>query len=291
MSAGRSGTYAAVDLGASSGRVILGRVGSGELDLTEVHRFPNEPVRLPDGLHWDVIGLYREILSGLRQVGDVTSAGIDSWAIDYGLIDEAGALIGLPYSYRDSRTDRIDATDHYDVTGIQHLPFTTVYQLLAEPADRLRAAKHLLLMPDLLNFWLTGEIGAEHTNASTTALYDARTHQWSEKLCRQLNLPSRLLPPLREPGARIGPTLPGTGLDLPIVAVASHDTASALIAVPATTPHFGYISSGTWSLTGVELPAPVLTAESRDANFSNEVGVDGTVRYLRNVMGLWLLQE
>jgi rhamnulokinase len=283
--------FAAVDLGAASGRVIVGEVAPGRLDLTEVHRFRNEPLSLPDGLHWDLPRLYRETLAGLAAAGDVVSAGIDTWGVDYGLIDTRGGLLGLPYHYRDARTDAIARVDRYSVTGIQHLPFNTVYQLLAEPPATLAAAASLLLMPDLLGYWLTGSIGAERTNASTTALYDARTRDWSTTICADLGLPAALLPPLREPGDRIGRTLPHTGLDLDVVAVASHDTASAVLAVPATGERFAYISTGTWSLAGVEIDEPVLTDAGRDANFTNEVGVDGTIRYLRNVMGLWLLQE
>jgi rhamnulokinase len=295
--AGSAGRYAAVDLGASGGRVIVGRVTVGQpgpstVELTEVHRFGNEPVRLPDGLHWNIAGLYQEMLAGIRAAGPVRSVGIDTWAVDYGLLDPAGALLGLPYHYRDSRTDGLAPVGDYPVTGIQYLPFNTVYQLLAEPAERLAAARHLLLIPDLLGYWLTGQTGAERTNASTTALYDARTGDWAGDLLARLGLPRRLLPALREPGTPIGPLLPHTGLEpVPLVAVGSHDTASAVAAVPAATADFAYISSGTWSLVGVELSAPVLSEASRAANFTNEVGIDGTIRYLRNVMGLWLLQE
>ena len=284
-------THAAVDLGAASGRVIVGRVDQSTVELAEVHRFTNDRVRLPDGLHWDILSLYRNVLAGLRQAGRVDSAGIDSWAVDYGLLDARGALLGLPYHYRDGRTDAAEPLDAYGVTGIQHLPFNTVHQLRAEPPERLAAAARLLLVPDLLAYWLTGSAGAERTNASTTALYDARTGDWADGLIAALALPRRIFPPLRDPGTRIGTTLPHTGLDLPLVAVGSHDTASAVAAVPATTANFAYVSCGTWSLVGVELDRPVLTQASRDANFTNEVGVDGTIRYLRNVMGLWLLQE
>ena len=283
--------YAAVDLGASGGRVIVGQIGDGTLTLDEVHRFPNEPVRLPDGLHWDVMRLYRDTITGLGKVDDVTSIGIDAWAVDYGLIDERGGLLGLPYHYRDARADGLPRADAYAVTGIQHLPFNTINQLRVEPADRLNAARAMLLMPDLIGYLLTGAMGAERTNASTTALYDATARNWSTRLCQELHLPARILPPLREPGDPIGRTQGWTGLDLDVVAVASHDTASAVLAVPARTPRFAYISTGTWSLVGVELDTPVLTEASRVANFTNEAGVDGTIRYLRNVMGLWLLQE
>jgi len=211
--------------------------------------------------------------------------------VDYGLIDARGALLGLPYHYRDARTAAVPRQDWYAVTGIQHLPFNTVYQLRTEPAANLAAAAALLLIPDLLGYWLTGAIGAERTNASTTALYAARTREWSAEICADLGIPASLLPALRDPGQSLGRTLAPTALDLEVVAVASHDTASAVLAVPALAERFGYISTGTWSLAGVELDQPVLTDASRDANFTNEVGVDGTIRYLRNVMGLWLLQE
>ncbi len=284
-------TYAAVDLGASGGRVMAGRCGQSTLDLAEVYRFDNEPVQLPGGLHWDILGLYRQTLTGLHRAGDVHSAGIDSWGVDYGLLDTSGTLLGLPYHYRDRRTDGLPAVDHYPVTGVQHLPFNTIYQLLAEPAQRLAAAQTLLLIPDLLAYWLTGQVGAERTNASTTALYDVNVGDWATVLIERIGLPRRLFAALREPGSAIGDLLPHTGLNLPLVAVGSHDTASAIVAVPATTDDFAYVSCGTWSLVGVELPSPVITEAGRQANFTNEVGVDGTIRYLHNVMGLWLLQE
>jgi rhamnulokinase len=287
--------YAAVDLGASSGRVIAGEVGESVLDVAEVHRFDNEPVHLPDGLHWDVLGLYREVRAGLAKAGPVRSAGIDSWAVDYGLVDADGALLGLPYHYRDERIHkpRKAPTDLYDITGIADLPFNTIHQLLTEPAFRLAAARHVLLIPDLLGYWLTGELGAERTNASTTALYDVRTGDWARELMASVDLPPALFPKLRDPGTVIGPITGSiAGRDgVELVAVASHDTASAVAAVPASSDRFAYISCGTWSLVGVELDAPVLTEASRLATFTNETGVGGTIRYLRNVMGLWLLQE
>ncbi|MGW8064224.1 rhamnulokinase [Streptomyces ziwulingensis] len=301
--------FAAVDLGATSGRVILGRVGPDHLDLTEVHRFPNTPVRLPDGLHWNLLALFQGTLDGLREAaraGSVASIGVDTWAVDYGLLDADGALLGTPYHYRDSRTDdaaqlvwsRVGPEELYRITGLQHLPFNTVFQLAAAAgSSQSDAARTLLLVPDLLVHWLTGTIGAEATNASTTGLFDARTGTWSAELLDRLPVDPALLPPLRRPGDPAGTLLPHvaahTGLDegTPVVTVASHDTASAVAAVPATEPHFAYISCGTWSLAGLELDSPVLTEASRAANFTNELGVDGTVRYLRNIMGLWLLEE
>ena len=301
--------FAAADLGATSGRVVVGRVGGGKLDLTEVHRFANTPVQLPDGLHWDILGLYQGVLDGLREAarsGPIASVGIDSWAVDYGLLDSAGALLGNPYHYRDPRTDtvaeqfreRVGPAELYRTTGLQHLPFNTVYQLAAAVRDpQFRAARRLLLIPDLLAYWLTGRLGAEATNASTTGLYDTRAGAWSQAMISAVGIDPGLLPPLRRPGDVYGTLLPQaaahTGLPpgTPVTAVASHDTASAIVAVPADRPHFAYISCGTWSLAGLELDAPVLTEASRAANFTNELGVDGTIRYLRNIMGLWLLSE
>jgi rhamnulokinase len=296
-------SFAAVDLGASSGRVMLARVGEDELTLREAHRFANRPVRVAGTLHWDVLGLYREILDGLRAVEGADSIGIDSWAVDYGLLDPSGALIGNPVHYRDGRADgvmervvaEVGADTLYDVGGLQFLPFNTVYQLLSAPLPE--RADRLLMIPDLLTYWLTDEIGAEQTNASTTGVYDVRAGEWAYSLIERLGLPRRLFPPLRRPGAHAGglraEVAAETGLpeSLPVTAVGSHDTASAVYAVPASGDRFGYVSCGTWSLAGVELTAPVLTADSRAAGFTNEVGVGGTIRYLRNIMGLWLLQE
>lgn len=276
-------TVAAVDLGASSGRVVRGVVDAGTVRIEEVHRFANGPVRLRGTLHWDVLGLYREVLTGLRRAGEIDSIGIDSWAVDYGLLDARGALLGNPVHYRDSRTEGITPADGlYEVNGLQFQPFNTMFQLMAEPL--LPHAAQLLLIPDLLSYWLTGERGAEYTNATTTGLIDVRSGRWSAELTR--DLPHGLLPALRHPGDPAG-----TYEGVPVTAVGSHDTASAVVAVPAETDRFVFISCGTWSLVGVELTEPVLTEESRAANFTNEGGVDGTIRYLRNVMGLWLLQE
>ncbi|MET7705015.1 rhamnulokinase family protein [Micromonospora sp. NPDC005413] len=293
---------AAVDVGASSGRVMLARVGPGMLELTEAHRFRNEPVRVAGTLHWDVLALYQGVLEGLRAAGPVAGIGIDTWAVDYGLLDATGALLGNPVHYRDGRTEgvsdrvakQLGPERLYATTGLQHLPFNTLYQLAAAAGTpQLEAAHRLLLIPDLLAYWLTGEIGAEVTNASTTQLYDLRRRAWATDLMADAGIRGELFPPLREPGTRIGPVLPA--LDLPgtpeVVAVGSHDTASAVVGVPAAGEHFAYISCGTWSLVGVELDAPVLSEPSRRANFTNESGVDGTIRYLRNVMGLWPLQE
>jgi rhamnulokinase len=293
--------FAAVDLGASSGRVMVGRAGAGTLSLAAVNRFPNEPVRLGGTLHWDILALYRGVLDGLRQAGPVDGVGIDSWAVDYGLLDATGALLGNPVHYRDTRTDGVAARvastisddQLYARTGLQKLPFNTIYQLVAAAGTpQLEAARQLLLIPDLLAYWLTGEVGAEITNASTTQLLDLRSGRWAGELMTTLGIRPTLFPPLRLPGTVIGPVQADLGLGTPdVIAVGSHDTASAVVGVPAVGDSFAYISCGTWSLVGVELDAPVLTEASRRANFTNEGGVDGTVRYLRNVMGLWPLQE
>jgi rhamnulokinase len=291
-------TVAAVDLGASGGRVMAGQVSDSGIALHEVHRFGNQPVTAGGTLYWDILRLLAEVRAGLEAAArrfPLASAGIDSWGVDFGLLDETGALLGNPVHYRDVRTAGVripvPAAELYAVTGTQHLPFNTVYQLAATPM--LRHAATMLLIPDLLAYWLTGQVGAEVTNASTTSLFDVRAQAWATRLIEKAGLPPRIFPPLRRPGEVIGPILGpnGPGSPLPLIAVGSHDTASAVAGVPAEAPGFAYISSGTWSLAGVELDAPVLTPASRAANFTNETGIDGTIRYLRNVMGLWLLQE
>ncbi len=303
---GRVRACAAVDLGASSGRVMVGRVSRDSLELVEAHRFANRPVRLPEGLRWDVLGLYAGVLDGLRAAGRVDSVGIDSWAVDHGLLDADGTLLGNPVHYRDSRTDgvpekvwaSVPPEELYAATGLQYAPFNTLYQLVAaRESGQLGQARRVLLIPDLLSYWLTGEYGTELTNASTTQLVDPRTRDWAYGLAARAGVDLDLFPPLRLPGDPAGLLRPGvleeTGLTgpVPVTAVASHDTASAVAAVPAAGERFAYICTGTWSLAGLELAAPVLTEESRAANFTNELGLDGTVRYLRNIMGLWLLQE
>jgi rhamnulokinase len=299
---------AAVDLGASSGRVIVGHAGPGRLELREAHRFPNVPVRAGGTLHWDILRLFGDVISGISAAArgtELAAVGIDTWGVDYGLLDGNEALLANPVHYRDSRTDnimpsvlaRVPAEELYAVTGIQLLPINTIYQLAAAAGTPvLRAASRLLLIPDLLAYWLTGSAGAEVTNASTTQLLDVRTRSWATGIMERAGIPERIFPPLRQPGDIIGELLPSVRRDaglpgLPVIAVASHDTASAVAGIPADGPDFAFISSGTWSLVGMELDQPVLTPASREANFSNEAGLDGTIRYLRNVMGLWLLQE
>ncbi|HEY0642865.1 MAG TPA: rhamnulokinase family protein, partial [Nocardioides sp.] len=298
---------AAVDLGASSGRVMLGEVGPDRLRLTAAERFANGPVRGDDGLHWDVSGLHRHALDGLRAAAaaapaGLASVGIDSWAVDYGLL-RGGRLLAEPFHYRDEHRnevgprrvhERVPQPDLYARTGLQFLPFNTVYQLAAD--DRLTEADRLLLVPDLLAFWLTGAEVAERTNASTTGLLDVRTGTWDESLISALGLPRKLFADLVDPGTTIGTLLPEVGEavgapGLPVVAVGSHDTASAVVGVPMSGESSAYVSLGTWGLVGLELDSPVLTEASRAANFTHEGGVDGTIRFLTNVMGTWLLSE
>ena len=300
---------AAADLGASGGRVIAGRVRDGRLELREAHRFPNTPVSAGGTLHWDILSLYRGVLDGLgaaAETGELASAGIDSWGVDYGLLDASGALLGNPVHYRDRRTNgaverllaRIPAGELYAATGIQQLAINTICQLTAAAGTpQLDAAATLLLIPDLLGYWLTGSAGAEVTNASTTQLLDVTDRGWATSLIDRAGIPPGIFPPLRQPGDLVGELRADVAAEarlpagLPVVAVGSHDTASAVAGVPAQAENFAFISCGTWSLVGMELSQPVLTEASRLANFSNETGIDGTVRYLRNVAGLWLLQE
>ncbi|MGX5696258.1 rhamnulokinase [Agromyces soli] len=307
----RAGAVAAVDLGATSGRVVVGHVdqAAGRLDLEQVARFQNGPVRLASGLHWDFTGLYRDLSQGLaeafRREPGITSIGVDSWAVDYGLL-RGDRLLGEPFHYRDERNEPAVADVHASVppgelyrrNGLQFLPFNTVYQLAAErDSGCLEFADTLLLIPDLIAFQLTGAKIAERTNASTTGLLGVTTGEWDLELVEWLGLEASLLPALVSPGAPIGPLRPGVAAELgapdgvEVVAVGSHDTASAVVAVPMLAESAAYISCGTWGLVGVELERPVTTEAARAANFTNEGGVDGRVRFLHNVMGLWLLSE
>ncbi len=295
---------AAVDLGATSGRVVIGRIGADELDLELVTRFPNGPVQREDGLHWDFHALYAHIVEGLaeavRREPAIESIGIDSWAVDYGLL-RGGELLAEPFHYRDERTDRgvsdvhaiADFAELYGRNGLQFLPFNTLYQYRVDA--QAAEADAALLIPDLVAYLLTGAAVAERTNASTTGLLGVRTGEWDLELAERLSIPIGILPPLVDPGTVIG-TLRGdiaerVGKQLPVIAVGSLDTASAVVAVPLSTPDSAYISCGTWGLVGVELHEPVLTDAAREANFTHELGVDGRYRFLHNVTGLWLLSE
>ncbi|HEY0604363.1 MAG TPA: rhamnulokinase family protein [Herpetosiphonaceae bacterium] len=305
--------FLAIDIGASSGRVMLGRWNGRRFDLRELHRFPNIPLEERDSLHWNVQQLWHEIKAGIRAYATqhdepLAGIGIDTWAVDYGLLDAAGNLLGNPYHYRDRRTvgvpqqvdRRIPPQRLYEQTGMQRLPFNTLYQLFSMQQHRdpqLAAVDTLLLMPDLFHYWLTGRKVAEYTNATTTEFFDARQRRWATELLEELDLPTRILPPIVEPGTVLGDLLPevcaevGLQRAVQVIASASHDTASAVAAIPDLDERSAYISSGTWSLVGIETPAPILTEEARLLSFTNEGGVDTTIRFLKNVGGLWLLQE
>ena len=302
-----TGAVAAIDLGATSGRVIVGHVGPDTLTADVVGRFANEPVPTPDGLHWNVLGLYGGAIAGLREAfraaPQIASIGVDSWAVDYGLLRD-GRLLGNPFHYRDARTERgveavharISYPQLFERNGLQFLPFNTLYQFAAESQELLSFADTALLIPDLIGYWLSGEARAEQTNASTTGL--TRTDgTWDDELLATLDLRRELPPALLRPGERLGTlrselaTSLGAPRDVSVTAVGSHDTASAVVAVPMRADAAAYISCGTWGLVGVEVERPVLSAEARAASFTNEGGVDGRVRLLRNVMGLWILSE
>ncbi len=301
---------AAVDLGAESGRVILARFDGQQLDLQVVHRFPNRPSLLRGHRCWDMQGLWDETLIGLRKArqaaGSLDSIGVDTWGVDYGLVDSQGLLSGNPYQYRDHRTDgmmervfaRVPRDVLYKRTGIQFLPFNTLFQLYAheqmQPGELARVHR-LLLIPDLLHGWLCGSQVSERTNATTTQCWDPIAGAWAMDILEQLSIPTTMLPPVVEPGTLLGEVLPQWRNDLGaarVIAPATHDTGSAIAATPAQLPGgWGYISSGTWSLVGVELQQPLMSPEALAANCTNEGGVFGTTRFLKNVMGLWLLQE
>jgi len=301
---------AAIDIGASGGRVMAGIIDGGRVTLDPIHRFPNGPVERDGHLRWNITELFEQALDGLALLAakypEVESIGIDAWAVDYGLLGTDGRLLAEPIAYRDPRTDEaiqhvhrlVGADALFEMNGLQFLPFNTIYQLAAEAGGPWwSAAAHVVLLPDLLAYWLTGTLRTEYTNATTTGLVDINTRQWSTALLDLLGIEPAKLPPIDEPGTTRGDVLshiaerigvrPGTA----VTAVGSHDTASAVVGVPAPAGNAAYIATGTWSLVGVELDHPVVTPEARAANFTNEGGVDERTRFLRNVGGLWLLQE
>lgn len=297
--------FLAIDLGAESGRAMLGRLGGGVLSLDEICRFPNGPVRDNGSLRWDIRRLWTEIRRGLDRSADrkPESIGVDTWGCDYALLDARGQLVEQPYHYRDVRTDgvmeavwqRVSREEIYAITGIQFLVFNTLYQLYAacqKNPELIASAASFGTIPDLLNYWLTGELRGEFTMATTTQFVDATTRDWARELLARLDIPTRLLPPMIEPGSVLGAlkadactALAGT----PVVTPATHDTGSAVASV-LSGRHTAFISSGTWSLLGTEVTEPVITPRARDLNFTNEGGVCGTTRLLKNIGGLWLLQ-
>jgi len=309
-------SFAAVDLGAESGRCMLGAFDGRIVRLEEIHRFPNVPVRVLDGLYWDPLRLFAEIKHGLQKCGAAAPAraslsgiGIDTWGVDFALLGADDALLGNPVHYRDRRTagmmaaafELVPKEEIFERTGIQFLPINTLYMLLAAAGSpALEAAATFLMIPDLFNFWLCGQKVCEFTDATTTQLYDQRAGDWSRPLLEKLGLPGHIFPNVVLPGTVLGPILPSVAEDaglpaapvsIPIIAPACHDTGSAVAAVPARGQDYAFISSGTWSIVGVETDAPIITPQSLALNFTNEGGVSGTVRFSKNVMGLWLVQE
>jgi rhamnulokinase len=297
--------FLAFDLGAESGRAMLGTLDHGVLGVREIHRFVNEPVRQNGSLQWDILHLWQEMRRALDLNGArLDSIGVDSWGVDYALIGERGDLLENPYHYRDGRTagameevfERVCRERIYAITGIQFLPINTIYQLFAAcraTPKLIDAARALVTIPDLLNYWLTGALTAEYTVATTTQFIDARTRTWARRMLEEIGLPTRLLQPLVEPGTLIGPLQPSvsaTFAGTPVVAPACHDTASAVASLSATGTT-AFLSSGTWSLLGTEVDAPVINASALALNFTNEGGVCGTTRLLKNIGGLWLLQS
>jgi len=302
---------AAIDLGASSGRVVVGHGTGGDFALHEVHRFANQPRPVDGVLRWDARALFAGICEGLRAAaadGPLDAVSVDGWAVDYGLLDGDGTLLADPASYRDPRTgppfaavtrdggvNGVSAARLYQATGIAPQPINTVFQLMAE--RDLSRARHALLVPDLMTYWLSGQLGTELTNASTTGLLDTRAMTWADQIAATLGVPLALFPGLRAAGEVAGPVAARLasrlGLEQPaqVITGPSHDTAAAVAGIPAADDAFAFVCTGTWALAGVELPSPVITDAARQAGFSNEAGVDGTTRFLRNVTGFWLLQE
>ncbi|MBX6313847.1 MAG: rhamnulokinase [Isosphaeraceae bacterium] len=315
---GATSDYLALDLGAESGRGLLGRFDGERLELEELHRFPNGPVRLLETLYWDLPRLYNECKVALRKAAaggrTLDGIGVDTWGVDFGLVGRGDTLLGNPVHYRDARTEgmmdaafaRVPRERIYAITGLQFLPFNTLFQLLAlrrQGSPLLDVAETLLMMPDLFGWLLTGRRAGERTDASTTQLLDPSTGTWSDELCSALDLPRSILPDLIEPGTELGPLLKSVADEvgtprLTVLATAGHDTAAAVAAVPVTRgaaaagpPDWCYLSSGTWSLMGVEVPRPIINEATLRYNFTNEGGVAGTTRLLKNIMGLWLVQE
>lgn len=305
-------TYLAVDFGGGSGRVMAGSIDQGVLKLEEVYRFPNRQVRMGNHIYWDFLSLFEEMKNGLRQAVlkgySIKSIGIDTWGVDFGLIDKAGNLLGNPVCYRDSRTDGLpeelfDETElsaHYAQAGIQMMSINTLFQLYSmKKVDdaQLKVADRLLFMPDLFSYYLTGVANNEYCIASTSELLDARTHTWNHVLIEKIGLPQHLFGEIVMPGTVRGKLKPeiceeiGLPEEVEVIAVGSHDTSSAVYAVPVTKCNCSaFLSSGTWSLLGVEVPQPILTEDARNAGFTNEGGVGGKIRFLQNITGLWMLQ-
>lgn len=304
--------FAAIDLGAESGRVVLGSIADNKLELKELNRFPNGPVRTGDELHWDVLRLWAEMKQGValagREPGGLKGVGIDTWGVDFGLLGKGDVLLGNPFHYRDARTNGIlekafsmvPRKEVFDQTGIQFMQFNTIFQLLAMKLGGsvlLDAAETLLMMPDLFNFWFTGRKCVEFSDATTTQAFNPVTGTWATDLISRFGIPTKIFGEIVPSGTVVGPIRKDIADELsieqvPLIAPAQHDTGSAVAAVPATRDKgWVFLSSGTWSLMGMEVPQPIITEASFKYNFTNEGGVNGTYRFLKNIMGLWLVQE
>lgn len=305
--------YLALDLGAESGRAMLGELKSGHLHLHELHRFPNTPVQLPTGLYWDTLRLFHEICEGIRIAGssseDLDGLAVDTWGVDFGLLSADGELLHMPRHYRDGRTagvatemfKRVPRAEIFRQTGIQFMDINSLYHLWAiqkESPELMNRVSKLLFMPDLFNYFLTGTFAAERTIASTSQFYDPTRRCFATDMLRQLGIGANFFPELVDPGVELGSMLPYVAercclrRDTPVFTTGSHDTASAVAAVPAAgEQNWCYISSGTWSLMGIETDTPIINERSLEANFTNEVGVEKTIRFLKNIPGLWVLQE
>jgi len=303
----------AFDYGASSGRAVLGKFDGETLKLEEMHRFSNDPVMIGNSFYWDTLRLYHELKQGILKCvksgnGDIAGMGIDTWGVDFGLLDESGELLGIPYHYRDARTDGmiekaaeiVPKREIYEYTGIQFAKFNTLYQLLAMKLGNspiLEKAATMLFTPDLFNYFLTGEKFSEYTIASTSQMCDPRDKKWAMELINKLGLPGRILTEIIEPGTKVGNIREsvceelGIKGQIPVIAVAEHDTGSAVMSVPAIDGKYAYLSSGTWSLLGVESDVPVINDTTYELNYTNEGGYANTIRLLKNIMGLWIHQE
>ncbi len=284
----------AVDIGAESGRVVAGTLTGGRLSIDEVCRFPNTPIRVAGSLRWDIQTLTHNVRDGIDSYGLADSVGVDTWGVDYVLLDAEHNLVEQPFHYRDLRTDgvldRLASPALYQETGIQFLPFNTIFQLAATPAPTFAQAKYFLTIPDYIHHQLSLEkrIVCEYTNATTTQLLNAKTGDWSSSLLEMVGAPRELFPTIVQPGSSLGKTWNSRS---ELIAPACHDTGSAVVAIPSTSSDVAWISSGTWSILGVEQPAPLVSDDSYRLNYTNEGGVCGTVRLCKNVMGLWILQE
>ena len=304
-------SFLAFDCGATSGRALLGTFADGSFTMEEVYRFPNQVLEVCGRCYWNVWSIYEHFVTCLQQLGRaglrIDSIGVDTWGVDFGCIAADGSLLGLPRAYRDPYTagipaqvfEKIPRTELYAATGIQIMDFNTIFQLYAQTQAGdavLAAAESILFMPDLLSYLLTGNAVCEYTDASTSGMMDQTSRQFNTKLLRRLGIRPDVLLPIVQPGTQVGVLRPqlaaATGLGrVPVIAVAGHDTASAIAAVPAADERFAYLSSGTWSLMGIEVPAPIINEASAAANFTNEGGIDGTTRFLKNITGMWLLEQ